>query len=201
MNKSRWIPLATLAMVALVCAYGARVSALGVGQAAPEFKLRDLDGREVSLSSLQGKAVVLEWVNPNCPFSDRHAREKTMSNLAKKYGKVTWIGINSTRQGHKDFLEPAAHKAWVSKNGIPYRILYDPTGDVGRAYGARTTPHLFVIDPKGKLVYNGAIDDDPSGRNAQASRRNYLDGGLSAFVAGQAIDPAVTQPYGCSVKY
>jgi peroxiredoxin len=198
MNKSRWI---ALGCAAVALAWGVSASAVGVGAAAPEFKLKDLDGREVSLKSLAGKTVVLEWVNPECPFSDRHAREKTMSNLAKKYGKVVWLGINSTSSTHANYLEPAKHKAWVSENGVPYSILYDSSGDVGRAYGARTTPHLFVIDPQGKVAYNGAIDDDPRGKNAQAARRNYVDGGLAAALSGKAIDPAVTEPYGCSVKY
>lgn len=177
------------------------LAAGAVGEAAPAFELKDLNGTTHSLADYKGKVVVLEWVNPNCPFSDRHAREKTMSNLARKHGQVVWLGINSTAAGHKDFLEPAEHKAWKEKNGVSYAILYDETGKVGKAYDAKTTPHMYIVDEQGRIVYNGAIDDDPSGRTPAAQRTNYVDGGLIAELAGRKADPASTKPYGCSVKY
>lgn len=197
------------ALVATGLAIGA-ISALGttpaaaigaVGEKAPAFKLTDLNGKVQSLDQYQGKVVVLEWINPNCPFSDRQAREKTMTDLNKKYGQVVWLGINSTNTKHQDYLPPAEHLAWTKKNGISYSILYDPTGSVGHSYGAKTTPHMFIVDPSGKIAYNGAIDDDPSGRKAKPARVNYVDSGLSSELAGRAVTPAVTQPYGCSVKY
>lgn len=197
------------ALVATGLAIGA-ISALGtapaaaigaVGEKAPAFKLTDLNGKVQSLDQYQGKVVVLEWINPNCPFSDRQAREKTMTDLNKKYGQVVWLGINSTNPKHQDYLPPAEHLAWTKKNGISYSILYDPTGSVGHSYGAKTTPHMFIVDPSGKIAYNGAIDDDPSGRKAKPARVNYVDSGLSSELAGRAVTPAVTQPYGCSVKY
>jgi peroxiredoxin len=175
--------------------------AAAVGDTAPAFQLKDLNGKTHSLADLKGKVVVLEWVNPNCPFSDRHAREKTMTELSKKYGSVTWLGINSTNSEHRDYLQPAAHLAWARENGVSYPILYDPTGATGHAYDAKTTPHMFVIDESGKIVYNGAIDDDPSGRKPKPERVNYVNGALSAEQGHKAIDPASTKPYGCSIKY
>lgn len=172
-----------------------------VGEKAPAFELQDLSGQTHSLADFAGKTVVLEWVNPNCPFSDRHAREGTMAALADEYGEVVWLGINSTNPDHRDFLQPSEHAAWAEDNGVDYAILYDRTGEVGHAYDAKTTPHMFIIDGEGTLVYDGAIDDDPPGRQTQAERTNYVDGGLAALASSAAVDPAATKPYGCSVKY
>ena len=192
--------LLTTSTLLLAVAAGPAFAA-AVGDTAPAFQLKDLNGKNHSLADLKGKVVVLEWVNPNCPFSDRHAREKTMSELSKKYGTVTWLGINSTSPEHRDYLQPAAHLAWAKENGINYSILYDPTGATGHAYDAKTTPHMFIIDESGKIVYNGAIDDDPSGRKPRPERVNFVNGALSAEQGGKTIDPASTKPYGCSVKY
>jgi peroxiredoxin len=172
-----------------------------VGSVAPGFDLTGIDGKSYSLTDFKGKTVVLEWVNPNCPFSDRHAREKTMSDLVKQHGEVVWLGINSTNANHPNFLAPAEHRAWAEKNGVNYAVLYDETGKVGRAYGAKTTPHLFIIGKDGKIDYNGAIDDDPPGRKAKVERVNFVGGGLDAENKGGEPDPASTQPYGCSIKY
>lgn len=194
-TRSAAILLAGLALAA------APVFATSVGETAPAFQLKDLNGKSHSLADYKGKVVVLEWINPNCPISDRHAREKTMTDLAKKHGDVVWLGINSTNDSHRDFLKPAEHLAYNRKNGITYTVLYDETGKVGKAYGAQTTPHMFIVDKAGKLVYNGAIDDDPSGRNPRAQRVNYVDGGVVAKKAGKNPNPATTKAYGCSVKY
>jgi len=172
-----------------------------VGETAPAFKLKGADGKTYSLADYKGKVVVLEWVNPNCPFSNRHAREKTMSDLVRQHGEVAWLGINSTNPDSGDYLAPAAHLAYNQKNGINYPVLYDETGTVGHAYDARTTPHMFIIGKDGKIAYNGAIDDDPPGRKAKAERVNYVGGGLNAEKTAKNPDPASTKPYGCSVKY
>ena len=172
-----------------------------VGETAPTFSLKGVDGKTYSLADYKGKVVVLEWVNPNCPFSDRHAREKTMTDLNKKYGQVVWLGINSTNPSSQEFMKPAEQLAYDQKNGITYPVLYDETGKIGKSYGAKTTPHMFIVDEHGKIAYNGAIDDDPSGRKAKAERVNYVGGGLSSELAHKAVDPASTKPYGCSVKY
>lgn len=170
-----------------------------VGSAAPDFTLRDQAGTDHSLSAYRGRVVVLEWINPNCPFSRRHAEEGTMTRLAKANSEAVWLAINSTAQGHKDFLAPEQHAAFNGKHGITYPILYDTDGKVGRAYDARTTPHMIVVDEQGRIVYDGAIDDDAYGRKEQ--RTNYVAAALEAHAAGRAPDPAATQPYGCSVKY
>ncbi len=200
-HRRTWNLLLALG-VSLACA-GSAPAGVAVGQQAPGFTLPDLDGGEVSLADYAGKVVVLEWLNPNCPFSDRHAREKTMSDLARRWGGdgVVWLGINSSNPSSGDYVPPAQHKKWAAKRGIGYPILYDRSGDVGHAYGAKTTPDMFVIDASGTLVYAGAIDDDPPGREAAAGRRNYVDGALTALADGAPVDPASTRPYGCSVKY
>ncbi|HVG09112.1 MAG TPA: redoxin domain-containing protein [Thermoanaerobaculia bacterium] len=193
------ITLTMLLLLALTA--GPALAGGAVGETAPAFQLKDLNGKTHSLADYKGKVVVLEWLNPNCPFSDRHAREKTMSSLSRKYGSVVWLGINSTNADHRDFLQPADHKAWAQKNGVDYTVLYDETGKVGKAYDAKTTPHMFIVDEQGKIAYNGAIDDDPSGRKDKTQRVNFVNGGLVAELAGKKVDPAATKPYGCSVKY
>jgi len=172
-----------------------------VGDTAPTFKLTAMDGKTYSLADFKGKTVVLEWSNPNCPVSARHTREKTMIELSKQHGEVVWLGINSTNPNSGDYMKPAEELAWNQKNGINYAVLADPTGATGHAYGARTTPHMFIIDKDGKIAYNGAIDDDPPGRKAKAERVSYVGHGLDAEKTGKTPDPATTHPYGCSVKY
>lgn len=199
MRKTALTMLLLLSLTALTA--GPALAAGAVGDTAPAFSLKGIDGKTYSLADYKGKVVVLEWVNPNCPFSDRHAREKTMSNLVKKHGEVVWLGINSTNANHPNFLQPAEHKAWADKNGVNYALLYDETGKVGKAYDAKTTPHLYIVDEQGKIAYNGAIDNDPPGRNAADKRTNYVDGGLIAELGGKNADPASTKPYGCSIKY
>lgn len=189
-----------LVLIALVL-MAAPVLAVAVGETAPAFSLKGVDGKTYSLADYKGKVVVLEWVNPNCPFSDRHAREKTMSGLVKQHGEVVWLGINSTSADHRDFLKPAEHLAYNQKNGINYAVLYDETGKVGHAYDAKTTPHMFIIGKDGKVAYNGAIDDDPPGRKDKLARMNFVGLGLDAEKGGKSPDPASTKPYGCSVKY
>jgi peroxiredoxin len=186
-----------VALPLLGCA-GPSLAELAVGQPAPEFRLRDLDGVELSLSELAGKTVVIEFVNPNCPFSRRHSKSKTLQSISERYPEVVFVGINSTNPEHGDYLPPAEQKAFHAGNGTTYRILEDPTGQTGRAYGAKSTPHLFVIDAAGKLAYAGAMDDDPRGRGASV---NYVDSALAALAAGGRPEPATTRPYGCSMKY
>jgi len=197
----RKIILSAVALAAAVVLAASPTFAIAVGEKAPAFELQDLDGDTHSLADYAGKTVVLEWVNPNCPFSDRHAREKTMIELADRYGDVVWLGINSTNPESRDYLMTAEHATWAAERGIDYPILYDESGEVGHAYEAKTTPHMYVIDGDGKVVYNGAIDNDPPGRMAKQVRTNYVDGGLTAVGNGAAPDPASTKPYGCSVKY
>jgi peroxiredoxin len=171
---------------------------IAVGQPAPAFSLQDLDGKTVSLADFKGKAVVLEWINPNCPFSRGHSEKKTMSATAAKHPDAVWLGINSTAAGHPDFLSPEKHKKFNAEHGIQYAVLYDTSGAIGHAYGAKTTPHMFVIDKSGNVAYNGAID---AGAMSPGGSANYVDKALAAVATGKAPDPATTKPYGCSVKY
>lgn len=194
--------VAAVAALAAVLTLSVPAFAAGtVGDKAPAFTLTDLDGNTHSLADFAGKTVVLEWVNPKCPYSDRHAKEGTMAAVADKHDDVVWLGINSTVEGHSNFMQPAEHKKWAEDNDVDYAILYDETSETGKAYGAKTTPHMYIIDGDGTIVYNGAIDDDPPGRKDQAERANYVDSGLVAMAAGGDVDPASTKPYGCTVKY
>jgi len=166
---------------------------------APDFTLKDHNGKEVKLSALAGKTIVLEWMNPGCPVVRRHYAAKTMVTLAKKYRDkgVVWLAVNSTHSANQ-----AKNKAFAKQHDLPYAILDDRDGTVGRKYGARTTPHMFIVDAKGQLVYNGAIDDDPGGRRLkQGKAKNHVDVILTQLAAGKAVAPTQSKPYGCSVKY
>jgi peroxiredoxin len=193
--------LAAGLLLAAATASAAGTATGEVGTNAPGFQLKGVDGKSYSLADFKGKVVVLEWMNPHCPFSDRHAREKTMIELAKQHREVVWLGINSTNPRSDNFEAPAEYQAYIQQQGISYPVLYDETGATGHAYGARTTPHMFIVDPQGKIAYNGAIDDDPSGRKAKPQRVNYVGGGLESERAGGKPDPSSTKPYGCTVKY
>jgi peroxiredoxin len=167
-----------------------------VGQPAPEFSALDETGARHALSEYRGKIVVLEWTNPDCPYVARHYKHDTMETLAKRWGArgVVWLAVNSTHTNR-----PADTLRWKQEQGFAYPTLQDSSGEIGRLYGARNTPHMFIIDAQGELRYSGAIDDDPRGRSAQP--HNFVDAGLSALLAGNVPDPSTTQPYGCSVKY
>jgi len=201
MRSSEIIRTALFGLTVLSLAALPAMAGGAVGETAPAFNLKGADGKSYSLADYKGKVVVLEWVNPNCPFSDRHAREKTMSELAKQHGEVVWLGINSTNSSHRDYLKPAETLAYNEKNDISYPVLYDETGASGHGYDAKTTPHMFIIGKDGKIAYNGAIDDDPPGRKAKEERANYVGRGLDAEKAGKNPDPSAMKPYGCSVKY
>lgn len=166
-----------------------------VGSAAPGFTLEDQSGSIVSLSDFGDKMVVLEWMNPDCPFVQRHYKAKTMTTLAEQYGDVVWIAINSTH-----YMTKEDDKTWVEKYNLSYPILDDNPGKVGRVYGAKTTPHMFIIDKSGILVYQGAIDDDPGG-SKKGNALNYVNKALEEIQAGRAVTVSQTKPYGCSVKY
>ncbi|HUF78752.1 MAG TPA: redoxin domain-containing protein [Thermoanaerobaculia bacterium] len=200
MMRSKCLCLALAAAATFLLACDASAATI-VGEPAPGFTLPDLADDQHSLSDHRGKVVVLEWINPKCPFSERHAREQTMSALADMHEEVVWLAINSTNPDSSDYLEPAEHLAYNGKHGIDYAVLYDTSGDVGRAYDAKTTPQMYIIDETGTLLYNGAIDDDPLGRQKPAERTNYVAEGLAEHAQGSPVDPATTKPYGCSVKY
>ena len=170
------------------------------GRRAPDFELNSFDGRNVSLSKNRGRVIVLEWFNPDCPFSRYHYETKsTMVDLAKKYKskEVVWLAVNSASA-----TTPEANRAFAQKHKLPYPILDDRSGRVGRVYGARTTPHVFVIDKDGFVAYSGAIDSTPMGKVIEgAAVVNYVDQALAALTSGQKVSTPATPPYGCSVKY
>ena len=167
---------------------------------APEFALNSFEGKEVKLSDYKGKIVVLEWFNFECPFSKYHYEtKKTMPELANKYKSrdVVWFAVNSTNH---TTLEK--NKAFSQKNKLPFAILDDRPGTVGHAYGAKTTPHIFIIDARGGIAYNGAIDNSPMGKTPAGQKYiNYVDKALSELTGGKAVSTLTSKPYGCTVKY
>jgi AhpC/TSA family protein len=196
------VALAVLAAVA--GATLARAEAT-VGSPAPAFTLPDTNGQSRSLSDYQGKFVVLEWVNHECPFVKKHYGSGSMQKLQKKYVDqgVVWLSINSSAPGKQGNYTPAEwNELTRAKGASPTAVLLDPDGKVGRAYGAKTTPHMYVVDPKGTVVYAGGIDDKPSTDQADIpTAKNYVDAALGEAIAGKPITVASSVPYGCSVKY
>ena len=176
-----------------------------VGAAAPGFTLTDTKGAAHALADFAGKPVVLEWTNPDCPFVKKHYGAKNMQALQAKYvaqGAV-WLSVCSSapgKQGH--YPADEWNRILAEQGSAATALLLDPDGQVGRAYGAKTTPHLFVIDAAGTLVYDGAIDDNPSTDSADIpGARVYVAEALDAVLAGAPVPVAQTKPYGCSVKY
>lgn len=176
-----------------------------VGSAAPAFTLRDTAGRTVSLADFKGKTVVLEWLNPGCPYVQKHYRSANMQGTQREaVGQgVVWLSINSTTTEHSDYLAPAALAQWMkSQQAAASATLMDSEGQVGRAYGARTTPHMYIIDARGTLVYAGAIDSKPSASVSDiAAATNHVKAALVETLAGKPVGLAQTRAYGCSVKY
>lgn len=176
-----------------------------VGKPAPAFDAVDVDGKLVQLDAFKGKYVVLEWVNFDCPFVGKHYGSGNMQELQKKFTEkgVVWLSICSSAPGKQGHVTGDEAKELIAeREAVPTRFLLDPKGIVGKRYGAKTTPHIFVINPKGILVYNGAIDDRPSTKRADIKdAKNYLTAALESSLAGDKVEIVATQPYGCSVKY
>lgn len=175
------------------------------GKPAPAFTLTDAQGKTVSLSDFAGKTVVLEWVNFDCPFVKKHYGSGNMPTLQKEsLGKeVVWLSIASSAKGKQGWFEGDALRQRIAQEkwtGTHY--LVDADGKVGKAYGARTTPHMYVVSPDGKVAYAGAIDDKPStSPDDIAGSENFVRSALADIGAQKPVEPAATQPYGCSVKY
>jgi peroxiredoxin len=168
-----------------------------IGSPAPDFTLEDQTGHKVKLSEMKNGIIVLEWMNPDCPFVQRHYNSDTMTTLASKYKEknVIWMAINSTH-----YMNKKDDQNWINKFKVGYPILDDSSGRVGKLYGAKTTPNMYIIDASGILVYSGAIDDDPRG-SKDGKALNYVDQALEEILAGKPVTIAKTKPYGCSVKY
>jgi peroxiredoxin len=183
----------------------ASVTKAEVGKPAPDFTLKDLDGKEVKLSSFKGKVVVLEWFNPGCPFVNRSHTKGSLKEAAKKHAKngVVWLAVNSGaagKQGHG----VDANREGARTFAMEHPIVLDESGDVGHTYGATNTPHMMVIDDKGVLVYRGAIDNSPDGEGESPTGGklvSYVDEALAAIASGKSPQTTETKAYGCSVKY
>lgn len=198
----------TLRMIALAAGLMSGASVLAnavVSQPAPQFSAQDASGKTVNLADYKGKYVVLEWVNPGCPFVKKHYDSANMPTLQKDAtGKgVVWLAVSSTAKTATDYKEPAALSAWMKeKSGQPSAIVQDDEGKIGRAYGARTTPHMYLIDPQGKLIYAGAIDSKPSANPEDIkTSTNYVNQALTEVLAGKPVSQPTTKAYGCAVKY
>ncbi|WP_164011355.1 thioredoxin family protein [Pyxidicoccus trucidator] len=167
-----------------------------VGKPAPAFTLKDETGKEHSLAQYKGKVVVLEWTNPECPFVQRHYTADTMATTLKGFDakKVVWLAVDSTAHN-----TPEKSAAWKKTEGFTYAVLQDAPGTVGKSYGAKTTPHMYVIDEQGVVRYAGAIDDDPRGKSDK--KVNHVKTAVDALLTGKPVPAATTTPYGCSVKY
>jgi hypothetical protein len=195
----------SLILAASLLATSAALAQAVVGQPAPAFTATDATGKAVSLADFKGKHVVLEWTNPGCPFVVKHYASGNMQATQKDAtGKgVVWLTLNSTAADHQDYKAPAAMGGWMTQQkAAATHTLMDADGKVGRAYGARTTPHMYVVNASGTLVYAGAIDDKPTPSQADIpGARNHVKAALAESLAGKPVSVASTRPYGCSVKY
>jgi peroxiredoxin len=196
---------ALLGCVLVLGASAASRAAAVVGEKAPAFALADSHGQKHSLAALKGKYVVLEWVNYECPFVQKHYNTGNMQALQKTYTAkgVVWLAINSSATGKQGHFAPAEIDARSKQHDAAFSAyLVDSDGTVGHAYGAKTTPHMFVIDPSGTLLYAGGIDDTPSTEPADVrTARNFVRSALDETLAGKSVSVSSSQPYGCSVKY
>ena len=195
--------LPSLALALILCSLPAL--AIIPGTAAPDFKGTDSTGTQHTLSQYRGKFVVLEWANQGCPYDQKHYLSGNMESLQRQWtGKgVVWLSVISSAPGQQGHVTPAEENDYLRKmRAAPTAAILDPTSTIARLYEAKTTPHMFVIDPTGKLIYQGAIDDKPTTDQADIkTARNYLNEALTAALAGKSVPTASTRPYGCSVKY
>ena len=195
------LALAGLAFPAVAFAEGAAK----VGAPAPAFQAVDADGRTRSLSEFAGKTVILEWTNHDCPYVRKHYNSATMQTLQKDMAKdgVVWLSVISSPQGEQGYVDGAkAKQLSVQRDAAPAGILLDPKSGMARAYGAQTTPHMYIIDPRGTLAYMGAIDDKPSSSASSLNgAKSYVRQAIAELKAGKPVSEASTKAYGCVVKY
>lgn len=191
--------------VCFACAASLAFAIPTIDQPAPNFTAMSADGKMVNLNDYKGKTVILEWTNAQCPFVKKHYSGGNMQALQAKYTKddVVWLSVISSAEGKQGYVTPAeANKLSSSRNASPTEIILDAEGSVGKLYGAKTTPHMYVIDPEGTLRYMGAIDSVRSANSADiADATNYVDAAMLALASGTAVSKPVTQAYGCTVKY
>ncbi len=193
--------IALCSVIALVAA----AFAVRVGEPAPGFSAVDSTGKTQRLSDYKGKYVVLEWHNQGCPFTQKHYESGNMQRLQKEWTAkgVVWLTVISSAPGKQGFVTPTQENDYLKKmNAVPTAVLMDPAGTLGHLYDAKTTPDMYIIDPAGNLIYEGAIDDKPTTDQADiASAKNYVNAALTEAIGGKLITDPATRPYGCSVKY
>jgi hypothetical protein len=199
------LALALVVVGAMTLFSGPAVASIETGARAPAFSIRDANGAVRTLDEFRGRLVVLEWTNHGCPYVRKHYDSGNMQALQREAAAdgIVWLQVISSAPGEQGYLDgPGALARVRTDNAAPTATLLDPTGVMGRAYGARNTPHMFIISPEGVLVYQGAIDDRPSARaSSLEGATNYVRAALADIEAGRPVQVAETTPYGCSVKY
>ncbi len=194
-----------LSLALILAVFTLPALAVAPGSPAPDFKGTDSNGVQHSLSQYRGKYVVLEWANQGCPYDRKHYLSGSIQSQQREWTAkgVVWLSVISSAPGEQGYVTPSEENTYLkTTQSAPTAALLDPTGAIGRLYEAKTTPHIFVIDPTGKLIYQGALDDKPTTDQTDLKgARNYLNETLTAAMAGQPISVASTRPYGCSVKY
>lgn len=200
----KWLRVSMALVFALAIAL-TMARAARVGELAPDFTATDTNGNVHKLSEYRGKFVVLEWTNRGCPYTQKHYRSGNMQRLQREWtGKgVTWLTVLSSAPGKQGYMTAAEENAYVKQvNASPTAVLLDPTGALGHLYDAKTTPDMFIINPQGVLIYDGAIDDRPTTDLADVNgATNYVSQALGAAMNGKPVAVATSRPYGCSVKY
>jgi peroxiredoxin len=196
--------LSVITVVSLL-AFTLTAWALRVGDPAPDFTGTDSQGQTHKLSEYRGKYVVLEWTNNGCPFTKKHYTSGNMQSLQKEWTAkgVVWLTILSSSQGAQGYMTASDENAYMARvHAAPTAAILDPTGAIGHEFEAKTTPDMFVIDPQGKVIYSGAIDNRPTTDPSDVKgATNYVTAALTESMAGQPVAVSYTQPYGCSVKY
>lgn len=207
MQTTRRRILAAAALVAArpLLSSPALAAGLQVGRPAPAFEATDADGKPVRLADFKGRTVVLEWTNHDCPFVRKHYESGAMQALQKRWtgAGVVWLSVISSAPGEQGAVDgPAAKALTVERKAAPSDVLLDPAGTLGRAYDARTTPHMYIVTGDGVLAYQGGIDDKPSAEIADIEHaRNHVDAALTELAAGKPVSVKTSRPYGCSIKY
>jgi peroxiredoxin len=195
----------TICSFLLLIATAVAMAAPEIGSPAPDISATDTNGKTQTLSQYKGKYVVLEWTNPDCPFVHKHYDSGNMQKLQKDYTSkgVVWLSINSSASGKQGNYSPEQWNELVKEKGAaPTAVLLDPDGKIGKTYGAKTTPHIFIINPEGKLVYEGGIDSIASPDQSDIQKAtNYVKVALDESMSGKPVTTPTSKPYGCSVKY
>ena len=194
----------TIVVLAMLTAFSAAWAAR-VSEPAPDFTATDTNGKVHKLSEYHGKFVVLEWSNRGCPYTQKHYNSGNMQRLQQEWtGRgVVWLTVISSAPGKQGYVTASEENTYLKQvNAAPTTVLLDPTGALGHLYGAKTTPHIFIISPQGTLIYNGAIDDRPTTDLGDVTAaKNYVSAALDEATSGKPVSSSTSRPYGCSVKY